>query len=311
MNRKIVIIGSYNASIFVKGEAIPGIGETFVGDEFFVSPGGKGSNQAIAAKMQNADITFIAKLGNDSHAVEMIENYVKLGMMSDCISRDSSIHTGIAVIFIDKAGNNSIMVVPGSNLKLTADEIVRDVLAEKDVFMAGFQLENDVGQVCEAICRLDEKGIPVLLDPAPAVPLPDNVYAHITILKPNEHEAEILSGIKVESADDAFRAGDWFVGKGVKTAIITLGEGGSVVVSKDIRAYLPAPKVDAVDTTGAGDIFSGSFMAALSKGYSIIEAVKYGSSAASLSVTRMGVFEATPTEEETFRFYKEREEAER
>ena len=302
MNRKIVITGSYNASMFVKGDLIPGIGETYVGDTFFISPGGKGSNQAIAAWYQHADVKFICKLGNDFYATEAMEMYKKLGMYNPSITTDATVHTGIAVIFIDKRGNNSIMVVPGANLKITAEEIVQGVMSAGDVFMAGFQLENDVGEVCRAIEMLSAKGIDTLLDPAPAVPLPQSVYKALTIIKPNEHEAELLSGIHVASPEDAYRAGDWFIRMGVKTAIITLGAGGAVIVTKDQKTFVPAPKVSAVDTTGAGDIFSGSLLAALSKGADLTEAVRYANAAASLSVTRMGVFEATPTEEETAAF---------
>ena len=304
MNKRIVITGSYNASIFVKGDLIPGIGETYVGDTFFVSPGGKGSNQAIAAQHQNADVKFICKLGNDTYAAEAIEMYKKLDMFSPTISIDDSVHTGIAVIFIDKHGNNSIMVVPGANLKLTSEEIIQGVVSAGDVFMAGFQLENDVGEVCRAIETIYAMGIDTLLDPAPAVPLPESVYKSLTIIKPNEHEAELLSGISVATPEDAYRAGDWFIQKGVKCAIITLGEIGAVIVSKDQKTFIPAHKVCAIDTTGAGDIFSGSLLACLSKGLSMTEAVRFANAAASLSVTRMGVFEATPTEEETVAFLK-------
>jgi ribokinase len=304
LNKKIVITGSYNASIFVKGALIPGIGETYVGDTFFVSPGGKGSNQAIAAKYQHADVKFICKLGNDSYAAEAIEMYKKIGMYNPSISTNATVHTGIAVIFIDKQGNNSIMVVPGANLKLSSEEIIQGVISAGEVFMAGFQLENDVGEVCRAIETLSAMGIDTLLDPAPAVPLPESVYKSLTILKPNEHEAEMLSGIHVATPKDAYRAGEWFLKMGVKCAIITLGEGGAVIVSKEQHTFVPAPKVNAVDTTGAGDIFSGTLLAALSKGMGLTEAVRYANAAASLSVTRMGVFEATPTEEETVAFIR-------
>ena len=303
MNRKIVITGSYNASMFVKGASIPGIGETYVGDVFFVSSGGKGSNQAIAARRQNADVTFLCKLGNDRYAEEALEMYREQGMLNPGITCDNSVHTGIAVIFIDRKGNNSIMVVPGSNIKITAEEIVKNVINAGEVFMAGFQLENDVSEICRAICMLHASGIPTLLDPAPAVPLPPEVYGALTIIKPNEHEAELLSGIHIETPEDAYRAGDWFVARGVKTAIITLGAGGSVIVDRERKLFVPAPKVDAVDTTGAGDIFSGSLLAALSKGMPVEQAVRYASCAAALSVTRMGVFEATPDEGETLAYY--------
>jgi len=306
MGKKIVITGSYNASVFVLGKVIPKVGETVVGDSYFVSAGGKGSNQAVAAKFQGADIRYIGKLGDDSYASDAIRMYQSIGMYNDSIYREEGSNTGLAVIFIDEAGNNSIMVCPGANLKLTVDEIVQPILKEKEVYIAGFQLENDVGVVCEAIKRLHEAGIRTLLDPAPAVPLPDWVYSKITILKPNEHEACLLSAIKIESSEDAFKAGEWFLRKGVETVIITMGENGTVVCGEGVREYIATPKVKALDTTGAGDIFSGSLMAALAEGKELIEAVKYASIAASISVTRKGVYEATPTRADVEKYISER-----
>jgi ribokinase len=302
LGKQIVIAGSYNASFFIKGKKIPNIGETMVGDVFFVSPGGKGSNQAIAAKYQNADVRFICKLGNDSFANDAVKMYKKVGLYSESITIDESIHTGIAVIFIDQNGNNSIMVVPGANLHLSADEIVREVTKVNGIFIAGFQLENNVDEIVKAMGMLHKRGIKVLLDPAPAHQLPEEIYRAIAILKPNEHEAEILSGIKVSTPADAFRAAELLHAKGAETVIITLGAGGAVVVNGRIKEFIPAPKVNAIDTTGAGDIFSGSLLTALSKDMQLLDAVRYANAAASLSVTKMGVFEATPTEEETLAF---------
>lgn len=301
--KKLVIIGSYNASMFFKGELIPGKGETYVGDEFFVSAGGKGSNQAITAKMQNANILFIAKLGNDSYAKEAINMYKNVGLYSPSILEDNSIHTGVAAIFIDKVGDNSIMVVPGANLKLTVNEIIGAVKTMNNVYMAGFQLENDISVVCESIKSLHEMGIKTLLDPAPAVPLPEDVYPALSIIKPNEHEAALLSGIEIKTVRDAYLAGDWFLSKGIETAIITLGKDGTVIVNDKIRTHIPAPKVNAVDTTGAGDVFSGTLMSMLCKDFALEDAVRYANTAASLSVTKMGVFEAIPTEAETLEMH--------
>ena len=189
-------------------------------------------------------------------------------------------------------------------MNLTVDEIVKPVLAEDDVYIAGFQLENDVNVVCESIRRLHEAGIRTLLDPAPAVPLLDWVYSCIIVIKPNEHEAALLSSIKINNTEDAFSAGRWFLNKGVETAVITMGENGTVVCGKDIRQYIETPTVDVIDTTGAGDIFSGSLMAALAEGKELIEAVKYANIAASISVTQKGVYEATPTKEDVESYIK-------
>ena len=300
MKTKILIAGSYNGVIVAKGDAIPGVGETYIGDTFFTGPGGKGANQAVAASRQGADVRFLCKLGNDAYggeAVRLLKQYG--GLEGESIRRVDGTHTGIALIFVDGAGNNSIMVVPGANLTLTADEIVQEAKATKDLFMVGFQLECDVARMCEAIIRLHADGIKTLLDPAPAALLPQEVYPAIDIIKPNEHEAEILTGVHIETPADAYRAGDVLIGRGVGTAIVTLGAQGTVIVSASEKAFVPALKVEAKDTTGAGDIFSGSFLAALSKGYPLREAVQYANCAAALSVQRLGVFEAAPDERET------------
>ena len=158
-------------------------------------------------------------------------------------------------------------------------------------------------EMCGAIIRLHAEGVKTLLDPAPAAPLPMEVYPAIDIIKPNEHEAEILTGVHIQTPEDAYRAADILIKRGVKTVIITLGAGGTVIVSSDEKCFVPALIVEAKDTTGAGDIFSGSFLAALSKGYALREAVRYANCAAAISVQRLGVFEAAPTEEETLALY--------
>ena len=305
MKRKIIIAGSYNGVIVAKGPSIPGVGETFIGDTFFTGPGGKGANQAVAASRQGADVSFLCKLGNDAYgdeAVKLLKEYG--GLEGESIRRVDGTHTGIALIFVDGSGNNSIMVVPGANLTLTADEIISAVKAMDDVFMVGFQLECDVQEMCKAIIGLHAEGVKTLLDPAPAAPLPLEVYPAIDIIKPNEHEAEILTGVHIANPDDAYRAGDILLERGVKTAIITLGAMGTAIVTANEKAFVPAHVVDAKDTTGAGDIFSGSFLAALCEGYSIKEAVSYANCAASISVQRLGVFEAAPSREETMDLYR-------
>ena len=307
MKPKIMIAGSYNGVIVAKGPAIPGVGETFIGDTFFTGPGGKGANQAVAASLQGADVRFLCKLGKDAYgdeAVRLLKQYG--GLEGDCIRQVEGLQTGIALIFVDGAGNNSIMVVPGANLALTADEIVREAKATEGLFMVGFQLECDVRQMCEAIIRLHAEGIKTLLDPAPAAPLPMEVYPAIDIIKPNEHEAEILTGIHITTPEEATHAGEVLIGRGVKTAIVTLGAMGTVIVTAKEKAFVPARIVEARDTTGAGDIFSGSFLAALSQGYPMVEAVRYANDAAAISVQRLGVFEAAPTREETLALYESR-----
>ena len=159
---KIIVSGSYNASMTSEGRDIPAVGQTLIGDNFFVSAGGKGSNQAIAARFQDGDVMFIGKLGNDIYAEDALDMYKTVGLYGETIYRDDSVHTGIALIFVNERGDNSIMVCPGANLRLTADEITAAVLREEDVFIAGFQLETDIKETCEAIRRLHAAGIRTL-----------------------------------------------------------------------------------------------------------------------------------------------------
>lgn len=292
--------------MFLKGKRIPDIGETTIGDTFYVSAGGKGSNQAIAAKYQGGDTIFVCKLGSDDYGKNALELYKKIGIDTEYIFTDFKNPTGAAVIFIDENGKNSIMVCPGANLSLRESDIVTAVeqFGKEEILMTGFQLENDVTEICHTIETLHKLGISTLLDPAPAVKLPESTLRALTYIKPNEYEAEIITGIKVIDKDSAFDAAQWLVDAGVENAIVTMGEKGSVIVSRDgLKKHISAPNCTPVDTTGAGDVFSGSFMAALAKGYDRISAVAYASCAAAISVTRDGVLEATPNEEEVMNLF--------
>jgi len=298
MGSKVVIVGSYSVGLFFIGKVIPGIGETRIADRFFQTFGGKGSNQAVTTAKLGADVRFICKIGTDHYADEVIELYKKHNMYSPSIMQDAETPTSVGTIFVDEKGSNSIMIALGANARLTTAEIIHWVKQEKDPFIVGFQLESDLGMVVESLEAVSKMGIPTLLDPAPAARLPESVFPYITYIKPNEHEAKVLSGIEIKTVDDAFRAGEWFIDKGVKAAIITLGEGGAVLVDKNKRQLFKAVEADPIDTTGAGDVFSGALMAAMVKGYSIDKAIQYASCAASISITRMGVVESIPSPEE-------------
>lgn len=304
MSRKVIVAGSYSAAIFFKGKRIPLKGETLIADTFFESFGGKGSNQALAAGKLGADVRFICKIGVDRYADDVIALYKHAGIYSDSIVQDPEKPTSIGAIFIDEQGANAIMIALGANANLTAQEIIDWVKKEKDPFVAGFQLESDVDTVLESIRAIHKAGIKTLLDPAPAVKLPEDIFKHITFIKPNEHEAKVLSGIEIKTPEDAYQAGEWFIDKGVGTAIITLGEGGTVLVDKNRKQHFKALPTEAADTTGAGDIFSGALMAALSREYEMGDAIRYASCAAAISVTRMGVVDAIPELAETQALYE-------
>jgi ribokinase len=297
-NTLVTIVGSYNVGLFLKGERLPALGETQIGTKFHEGGGGKGSNQAIAAAMLGADVRFIGKIGCDKYGQDALRLYDEKGVSRASIKIDGSMHTGISVIIIDADGNNLISVVPGANLLLTSEELEaeRDVIGRSRII--GFQLESDPGVVVHGVKTAASMGVQTLLDPAPVQPLPEDIYPHLTYIKPNEHEAAALTGVKVEDADSAERAARVFLDKGVKNVIVTLGENGCVRVNSAGVRVFPGIRVEPQDTTGAGDCFSGGLMAALSAGSDLDDAIVYANCAASLSVTRLGVIESLPTKEE-------------
>ena len=302
---QVTVVGSYNVGLFLVGDVLPNPGETVIGNTFHEGGGGKGSNQALTSAMMGTETIFIGRIGNDKYGQDALKRYQDFGVSTEGIIVDETIHSGISVILVDNQGRNLISVVPGANFKLTKQDIDAKEAVFSSSAIVGFQLENNFEIVEYAIQKVHGMGIPVLLDPAPARELPEDLFPHLTYVKPNEHEASIITGIKVTDSDSALQAGKWFLDKGVGTAIITLGDAGSVVVSADEEKVFPAPTVKPVDTTGAGDCFSGAFMAYLAKGNSVDDALLYGSSAAALSVTKLGVTEAIPTKSEVDAFYKE------
>jgi len=299
----VTVIGSYNVGLFLKGSRIPVVGETVIGDSFFEGGGGKGSNQALAAAKMLADVSFIGRVGGDKYGEDALSLYREFGVLPDNIIRDDSTHSGISVIFIDSEGRNSIMVVPGANFKMSRDDLDEREELLKRSDLVGFQLENQLDFVLYGIRKCHALGTRVLLDPAPAAELPEDIYRCISYIKPNEFEASVLSGIEVKDAESAKAAGRWFLDRGVKTAIITLGEQGAVMAEDSGTSFFPAPKVSAADTTGAGDIFSGTLMACIADGCELSKAVEIASAAAALSVTKPGVVSAIPEYDEVMDLY--------
>jgi ribokinase len=297
-NKTVTIIGSYNVGLFLKGKDLPAKGETVIGNEFYEGGGGKGSNQAVAAAMFSGQARFIGCVGFDKYGQDALAMYKRLGIDYDSIRVDPTKHTGISVILIDRYGYNSISVVLGANERLSTKDIDNSEEALRHSFIVGFQLENDRQVVEYAIRKVHALGVPTFLDPAPAAKLPDDLYPCLDYIKPNETEATTLTGIKVSGLASAEDAGRWFISKGVKTAIITLGEHGAVLVTAQDVRHFHSPTVKALDTTGAGDIFAGGFLTALSKGKSIDYAINFANHAAAISVTRLGVIGAIPKLEE-------------
>ena len=290
----ITIIGSYNVGLFLKGNDFPKIGETIIADQFIEGGGGKGSNQAVAAAKFGARTRFIGRLGADKYGLDALRMYNDYKISTDMIKVDASIHSGISIILIDKKGNNLISVAPGANFKLSKEDIDSAENVLRESMIVGFQLENDFNVVSYGIRKVHDLNILTFLDPAPAIKLPVEIFRYIDIIKPNETEAFTLTGIKVENVQSAENAGNWLIDKGVKTVILTLGDKGAVLVTKQGVEYFPAPKLNAIDTTGSGDIFSGAFFFSLQNGKTIKESIKFAVVAASISTTKMGVIESIP-----------------
>jgi ribokinase len=249
--RHIIVIGSSNMDLVAKAPRIPVPSETITGTDFFMVPGGKGANQAVAAAKLGANVIFVAKLGKDVFAEKSLDNFKCLNINTKHIEQLDDVPSGIALISIEDSGQNSIIVIPGANAKLTPEDVDK---AEADIANASIvvaQLEVPLETVEHAAKIANKNDIPFILDPAPAKPLSDELLGMVDIIKPNETEAEILTGIKVTDEITASQAADALLSKGIKTVIITLGDKGLMLATKDGKDMIPNNKVKALDTTAA------------------------------------------------------------
>lgn len=289
---KTVVIGSANTDMVVKSERIPVPGETILGGRFIMNPGGKGANQAVAAVRMGGEVTFIAKVGNDLFGRESIQSWKKEGIDVSHVVTDPDNPSGVALIMVDAKGENCISVASGANAALGPDDVKPSVIETADIVL--MQLETPVETVLHAAQCAKAKGIPVILNPAPAAALPDELFSCLYLITPNETEAEILTGIKVTDEVSAQKAAEVLRQKGVKNVIITMGKQGAFVFSGDFRGIIPACRVEAVDTTAAGDVFNGALAVCLSENMNLKEAVRTAAKAAAISVTRMGAQSSAP-----------------
>jgi ribokinase len=293
MNR-IIVVGSSNTDMVVKSKKLPAPGETILGGTFLMNPGGKGANQAVAAARLDGQVTFIAKTGNDLFGEQAIHIFKNEGIDTRFIIRDKKNPSGIALITVDENGENCIVVAPGSNAALSAydiDDAVYNV-DQSDVFL--MQLEIPVSTVEFIAQKVSEKGNRVILNPAPARLLSNDLLACTYIITPNEVEAEILTGIKVTDRESAEKSASKLHQKGVKNVIITMGAAGAFMLNDSFSGIIPVVPVKAVDTTAAGDVFNGALAVAISEGMTLKDAIGFANQAASISVTRMGAQASAP-----------------
>jgi len=306
MGKKIVVVGSSNTDMIIQMDHIPRPGETVIGGAFSTAAGGKGANQAVGAARAGGDVTLVARVGKDMFGDQAIEGFVKDNIHVDHVLRDPDRPSGVALIFVDSKGENSIAVASGANGKLSPADVhaASDAISAADAVV--MQLETPLETIGEAAAIANNAGVKVILDPAPAQPLDDEILSRVSILTPNESEVELLTGIAIESDADAGNAADVLSRKGIATVLITLGARGVFVRGEGLNELVPGFEVEAVDTTAAGDLFNGALAVGLAEGKSLKEAVLFANAAGALSVTRLGAQPSAPTRTEIENFLEAR-----
>ncbi len=291
---KIAIIGSSNTDLVIKTERIPEPGETILGGDFMMTPGGKGANQAVAAARLGGKVAFITMIGDDMFGKEALDHYKKESMDISCVFTDPETPSGTAIICVDAHGENCIVVAPGANNKMTRKDIdmAIDVIESSDIIL--MQLETPMS-VIEYVADIAwEKGKKVILNPAPAAELPEDLIKKLYLITPNSTECKQITGIAINSPADAAAAADALLEMGAGNVVITLGSNGAYIKNHQVEEYIPAVLVKAVDTTAAGDTFNGALCVGLSEGMTLSQAVHFATKAAAISVTRMGAQASIP-----------------
>ncbi len=303
--KNIVVIGGSNTDMIVQTPHLPRPGESVVGGSFSTAAGGKGANQAVVAARVGGNVTFVARVGQDAFGDQAIQGFIDQGIKVDHIVRDPQAPSGVALITVDEQGENCIAVALGanSNLSVTDIEAARDPIESADTIL--MQLETPLETV-EAAARLaHDRGIRVILNPAPACPLSDALLQLVSIITPNETEAELLTGVAVQDEVSARAAAKTLLSRGVQTVIITLGASGAYVHASTFQGRVESFTVETVDTTAAGDTFNGALAVALAEGQAMEQAVTFANAAAALSVTKLGAQPSAPDLEGVEKFLRE------
>lgn len=297
---RIIVIGSSNTDMVIKSKKLPAPGETILGGTFLMNPGGKGANQAVAAARLNGNVTFVTKTGNDMFGSEAIHLFDSEGIDTGYSIKDMNNPSGVALINVDENGENCIVVAPGSNGTLSEHDIKEEVFVTDKTDMFLMQLEIPVETVEFVAKKASSGGNKVILNPAPAQKLSEDLLSCLYLITPNETEAEILTEIKVYDLSTAEKAATELRKKGVQNVVITLGASGAYMLTGTTSKLIPVVPVKAVDTTAAGDVFNGALTVAISEGKNIEEAVIFANKAAGISVTRMGAQASAPYRKEIF-----------
>lgn len=295
---KIVVIGSSNIDLIARVAHLPQPGETVGNATFMEANGGKGANQAVAAARLHGDVMLVTCVGDDPAGEALRRHFAAEGVNTFAISVTRKAPTGTALIFVAEDGENAIAVAPGANNHLLRCDIdaAGGYIAAADYAL--LQLEIPLDSVCYAAAKAHRNGVKVVLNPAPAMALPDELLRKLYLLTPNRTECERLTGMHINNIDDATLAADILLEKGVQNIIVTLGRDGALFKNAQTCEAFPAHQVKAVDTTAAGDVFNGALVVALSEGRTFHNAICFASAAAALSVTRMGAQTSIPRREE-------------
>ncbi len=296
----ILVVGSLNADLVVRAPRFPEPGETISGEDLLIIPGGKGANQAVAAARQGAPVSMLGGVGNDSFGPELINNLKQNGVDTSHVQIDSQSATGTAIIVVDSNGQNSIVLSPGANGKVSPEDV-------KAVSFSGYKLlllqhEIPIETVYSAAQRAKESGVRVLLNPAPARSWPDELISLPDFILPNETELSLLTDQPVHDLVSAENAARALLERGARNVIVTLGANGALIVSSQQVTHVNTYKVEVMDTTAAGDAFIGGFASALLQNKSLEEAVRYGCACGALATTKFGAQPSLPMQAEVEKF---------
>ncbi|WP_303025902.1 ribokinase [uncultured Parabacteroides sp.] len=292
--QQILVVGSSNTDMVIKAAHLPRPGETILGGTFFMNPGGKGANQAVAIARLGGPVTFICKTGSDIFGHQSQQLFEEEGINTSYVFSDSENPSGVALITVDEKAENCIVVASGANANLLPSDLAKAEEAIEQADLVLMQLEVPMETVRFVANIAWQKGKKVILNPAPAHPLPADLLRLLYLITPNETEAEMITGVKITDETSAGEAARVLAGMGVQHVIITLGSKGALIYSDGKAEMVPALKVEAVDTTAAGDVFNGALTVALSEGRSLKEAARFACKASAISVTRVGAQSSAP-----------------
>ena len=293
-SKSIIVVGSSNTDMVIQTNKFPVPGETLLGGKFFLFPGGKGANQAVAAARLGGLVTFIAKVGNDIFGEQALQQFKNEGILTEFIISDPSNPSGVALITVDAKGENTIVVAQGANGALTSEDIQKANKEFENTSIVLMQLEIPLDAVIHTAKLATQHGKKVILNPAPARQLPDTLLKELFIITPNESETEALLGIEITDMNAVHAAAKKLHDKGVAHVIITLGSEGAYLYNAEGGQHIPTTKVKPEDSTAAGDVFNGALAVAISEGKSVSEAIQFANRAAAISVTRMGAQASAP-----------------